>query len=714
MFKDKNETYLYFTRNDDNKRNENEDIFLSVRKKNRWSKPFSFAYNTNNPESITYASKDFIIYYTHISDRARGSLYYSRKEKGQWSNSKPINTINTIGNFESDGILSSDGRVLLFVSDQPSGLGYTHAPKGNYYHGDYWGNTDIYVSIMNMNGNWEQPINLGSIVNTPFAERSPWLSNDGMTLYFSSDGHTGLGKLDVFKATRLDPTSWTEWSKPENLGIFINTNNDEYGYKIIEDSLVSAVFSSQRNKRHFDIGIVTLEKQNQPNEYGHTFTGTVTDSKGEPLRNVPIVAEDSDSGEKVGKSNTDDNGSFEIPIPKDTENISLYTPDERFLPKTQKPENLKKLSNPDKGHNKRYQSPHEILKDKSDQELDDAINKGLGGCIGNADSGSEGRKNYAKELNDNLDNGDSGLKEKLNQLGAETGYDGHYSEDNIAKAIMHIVRESPNSIYDEYIYKMGETIGTTRSIGDTIEHEVITDVKDSFQNLSETDIQNIINQDIANKMNGIGEEGLKQNIYAPANPLSLEQIANLRNDDGLMNELANLKRKEINKGDNRKKIPSLKTIAGYPQYFNDLTRVPLDTIVLFTPEELICDSSAISLNTIKFESKSWNLNKKSILELNRLVHYLKKHNYNIEVSGHTDTDSTHSYNLTLSKKRADIVKDYILSKGFKGKITSKGFGESKPIVKETSPAAKKLNRRVEFCISDDESENIEQILPTMH
>ena len=68
-----------------------------------------------------------------------------------------------------------------------------------------------------------------------------------MTLYFSSDGHTGLGKLDVFKSTRLDPNSWSEWSKPENLGTFINSNNnDEYGYKIIEDSLVSAIFSSQR------------------------------------------------------------------------------------------------------------------------------------------------------------------------------------------------------------------------------------------------------------------------------------------------------------------------------------------------------------------------------------------------------------------------------------------------------------------------------------
>ena len=68
-----------------------------------------------------------------------------------------------------------------------------------------------------------------------------------MTLYFSSDGHVGLGKMDVFKSTRLSESSWTEWSKPENLGRYINTPKMIMGI-LIEDSTTYAVFSSKMFK----------------------------------------------------------------------------------------------------------------------------------------------------------------------------------------------------------------------------------------------------------------------------------------------------------------------------------------------------------------------------------------------------------------------------------------------------------------------------------
>ena len=79
--------YLWFTRNSDNKRNENEDIYTSKFENGRWIiQPFP--YNTNNPESITYASSNFIIYYSHKSDITRGSLFFSKMKMkyGQISN----------------------------------------------------------------------------------------------------------------------------------------------------------------------------------------------------------------------------------------------------------------------------------------------------------------------------------------------------------------------------------------------------------------------------------------------------------------------------------------------------------------------------------------------------------------------------------------------------------------------------------------------------
>ncbi|MCK5418071.1 MAG: OmpA family protein, partial [Desulfobacterales bacterium] len=92
-------------------------------------------------------------------------------------------------------------------------------------------NTDIYVYTETPNGEG-QLINLGTTINTPNAEYSPFLHPDGKTLYFSSAGHYGLGGLDVFVATRQSDTSWTEWSEPINLGKEINGPYNDWGLQI--------------------------------------------------------------------------------------------------------------------------------------------------------------------------------------------------------------------------------------------------------------------------------------------------------------------------------------------------------------------------------------------------------------------------------------------------------------------------------------------------
>src|SRR6185436_21013508 len=97
--------------------------------------------------------------------------------------------------------LSTDGKALFFASDRPGGIGDFHR-KEHPFHGDINGNTDIYVSVKTDTG-WSAPINLGPTINTPYGERTPFLHPDGKTLYFSSDGHYGLGSMDVFKSKRL-------------------------------------------------------------------------------------------------------------------------------------------------------------------------------------------------------------------------------------------------------------------------------------------------------------------------------------------------------------------------------------------------------------------------------------------------------------------------------------------------------------------------------
>jgi len=189
------------------------------------------------------------------------------------------------------------------------------------------------------------------------------------------------------------------------------------------------------------------------------------------------------------------------------------------------------------------QLPHRTLKEKSDEDIDNAISNGLGGAMGNADAGQTGRKNYPTELNENMKSGkDKKLKKKLDELGVEPDENGNYSEDDIGKAIMHIVREDPKSGYRKYVLKMGGTIETTRSTATIVEREVRKKAEKEDPKPSEKEIQSRINKGTADRMNGVGKTSRKQNKDTPAKPLTPEDVANMRKEGGIMDELMEMNR----------------------------------------------------------------------------------------------------------------------------------------------------------------------------
>lgn len=96
---------------------------------------------------------------------------------------------------------------------------------------DSYGDMDIYVSFHEDGDKWTRPLNIGPDVNSAGIEGSAFLAADGMTIYFSSNGHPGYGNMDMFMSRRLDDT-WTRWSEPVNLGPTINSPQNEYNYTI--------------------------------------------------------------------------------------------------------------------------------------------------------------------------------------------------------------------------------------------------------------------------------------------------------------------------------------------------------------------------------------------------------------------------------------------------------------------------------------------------
>ena len=125
-----------------------------------------------------------------------------------------------------------------------------------------YGNEDLYVSFSEGDGRWSQPLNLGQSLNTPAEEWSPYLTLDTKTIYFSSNGHKGFGSRDIFMAKRLDET-WTNWSKPVNLGDSINTKGVELGYFIPNNGSAALISSTQNSEGFGDIFKVPLSEKIQ-------------------------------------------------------------------------------------------------------------------------------------------------------------------------------------------------------------------------------------------------------------------------------------------------------------------------------------------------------------------------------------------------------------------------------------------------------------------
>jgi outer membrane protein OmpA-like peptidoglycan-associated protein/Tol biopolymer transport system component len=312
---------IYFTGRDRDDNIGGEDVFVSFYTNNRWviSIPLSSKINTESNEYISSISADgntLVLFGNYLNALGRGDNFYTEKTKFGFSEVKqfpePINSKW----WDADAYLTADGKAIIFSSERPGGTG-EYKPKGDYHHGMYWGNTDLYVVTKEADGSWSKTaINLGPIINTPYTERTPFLHPDGKTLYFSSDGHTGLGKSDVFKVVRLNDTSWTEWSAPVNLGKEINTAEEDWGYKISTDG--KHAYFSTINDMGFgeeDIYFVELPEEVQPVSDVVTINGKVLDENGNPVE-ATIRWEDVEAKREIGVAKTDPvTGEYFIALP---------------------------------------------------------------------------------------------------------------------------------------------------------------------------------------------------------------------------------------------------------------------------------------------------------------------------------------------------------------------------------------------------------------
>jgi outer membrane protein OmpA-like peptidoglycan-associated protein len=155
----------------------------------------------------------------------RLELYSAIEQDGKWASVTPFAYNNAEAYNVGHAALSPDGKILYFVSDMPGG----------------YGAADIYFSQRNDDGSWSTPRNAGASINTSGKEVFPSVGDDG-TLYFSSDGHLGMGGLDLFRASgRAD-----EWSVVENMKVPFNSPKDDFSL-YMEPGNQSGFLSSNRD-----------------------------------------------------------------------------------------------------------------------------------------------------------------------------------------------------------------------------------------------------------------------------------------------------------------------------------------------------------------------------------------------------------------------------------------------------------------------------------
>ena len=193
-----------------------EDFYVSYNDGGKWSvarnigAPLNSELNEGAP-SVT-ADGRYIFFTACNREDGLGScdIYFAEKHGDRWG--EPVNVgppVNT-SSWEAQPSVSPDGKILYFASNRRGGQG----------------KMDIWYSRSAADGKWGKPVNLGEVINTDGNEMSPFIHPDNQTLYFSSDGHTGMGGYDLF-VTRRDDKG--EWSEPENLGYPLNTHYDEIG-----------------------------------------------------------------------------------------------------------------------------------------------------------------------------------------------------------------------------------------------------------------------------------------------------------------------------------------------------------------------------------------------------------------------------------------------------------------------------------------------------
>lgn len=582
--------------------------------------------------------------------RNKLGIFYAVDDGGRWAKTRDLRFNNEYYNITTPCI-SPDGKRLFFASDNPEG----------------YGGSDLYYSQLK-GDYWDDPVNLGPEINTPGNESYPFVDREG-GLFFSSDGHPGLGGKDIF----YTKSSGTKWLTPVRLDAPLNSEYDDFGF--IADSVFSEGFFSSKRRSSLDIyHYITNIRQlfycepQRKNQYCFRFSdkGKITGDE----RFLQYVWTFGDGAKTVGQ-----NVEHCFPGPG-TYNVNLDIVDKKtgkvFFSKLSYNLDLRDIEQP-------------------------VINSGLSAMAGEAVSfdglashfpgstvldytwyfGDNNRTTGEKVSHVYLEKGDFEAKLGLIVRNNRTGV---ISQECVSKPVKIFSDKQEKSIWDARIVKPAP-------VPDILDydHAIINKFISYESDYSQDMVFHV--EVISSKIKLAADNSIFRSIPSKYTIkevfLSKEKVYSY-----VVSEEMSLD-------------------ATYPA-FTEITDLGYKNarVRAFVPE----DPASKELNNLKkvfgvsadsfFRKNDFNLASAGTQMLDLIIGFMSKYPaLKLEISAHTDNIGVAAANQLLSQKRAEAMVNYLVINGVSPlRLVARGYGGTRPVASNMLETDRKLNRRIDFTI----------------
>lgn len=261
-------------------------LMFSKKINDKWQNPKDITEELEAGEDCSSCSLngDGTLLFLYKTDNFDGNIYSSEFKNDKWTPIRKLNRNINTRFYESHASVSPDGKRLYFTSNREGGIG----------------GLDIYCSEKDASGDWGPPVNLGTTVNTLYNEDTPFITISDSLLYFSSEGHNGMGGYDIYRSIG----NGTRWEDPQNLSSPINSTDDDKFFQPFNNDQ-NGFYSMVTDYKQSDIFYLTLTNQELNRVFEITGKVSLRDTVVAYDENYAVTLIDRLSGDTLQVSNPD-------------------------------------------------------------------------------------------------------------------------------------------------------------------------------------------------------------------------------------------------------------------------------------------------------------------------------------------------------------------------------------------------------------------------